>query len=69
VNPELVACGACGAIADEPCHDLNKTITENGVTRRAVHADRKAASLPPKERAAFWAEAVDRYFEENPAER
>lgn len=62
-QPESVPCEACGAVAEQPCFDLNKTVTVNGITRRAVHAARYAANLPPEERAAFWNQAIDKYFD------
>jgi hypothetical protein len=68
-QPESVRCDACGAFTDEPCFNLDQMITVNGVTRRAVHAARYAANLPPEERAAFWQQAVEKYFAENPEEK
>lgn len=63
-NPESVRCPSCGSTPTTPCTGLDQMVTVNGVTRRAVHADRRAASLPPSERGAFWDGLINRYFAE-----
>lgn len=63
-NPESVRCPSCGVLAGTPCTDLDTTVTVNGVTRRAVHADRYAAGLPPAERGGYWRGLIERYYAE-----
>lgn len=63
-NPESIRCPECQATPDQPCHGLNTMITVGGVTRRAVHAARYAAHLPPGERPAYWRSVAEGYYAE-----
>ena len=64
IDREAVECPLCWAQPGQACDFVDgpaPTVDDNG-TRRAVHAARYAASLPPEERGPFWENAVDSYL-------
>jgi len=65
IDREAVECDLCRARPGEACEFADgpaPLVDDNGIQRRAVHAARYAASLPPEERGPFWENAVDSYL-------
>lgn len=65
IDREAVECDLCRARPGEACEFVDgpaPMVDDNGTKRRAVHATRYAASLPPEERGPFWGNAVDSYL-------
>lgn len=65
IDREAVECTLCRAQPGEACEFVDgpaPMVDDNGTKRRAVHATRYAASLPPEERKRFWESAVDSYL-------
>lgn len=65
VDREAAECTACRAQPGEACEFVDgpaPMVDDNGTRRRAVHAARYAASLPPKDRGPFWENAVESYL-------
>ncbi len=65
IDREAVPCSVCGAVPTEACDFPDgpaPMVDDNGAQRRVVHAARYAETLPPEDRPAFWARAVEDYM-------